>query len=323
MREKRLDLYIVRIIACFMVILTHISADPMVAEVPPHTFYKLVNASSKFCVPLFVFLSGFLLEYNYKKGGKYYSKIWKRLVLPYLFWLSAYYTYFIFEGVYIFDFGQWAFGAITGGIVFHLYYMLISIQLYLLYPLIRKIVDLTGFLPMVLISFITARYSGRIPYFQIMLSTYLLYAIIGIWFVRWESKWKARSGTRSGMYLFWMGLLLYLGTVVLFYYSYSSRYIIFHKIYILGSCTGIIGVYFITHALNPLQKYLHKTIFSLIQSVSNSTLAIYYIHVFIMYFMVKIAPPNRLLYLFFAQLSGIMFVWMLISMFGIRIYRKF
>lgn len=322
MREKRLDLYIVRVIACLMVIMTHVSANPMVAGVYPHTFYKLMNASSKFCVPLFVFLSGFLLEYHYEartNRGRYYLKILKRLVFPYLFWLSVYYSYFIFRGMYHFNLKQLIVGVLTGNIIFHLYYMLISIQLYLLYPFIRKIANIAGCFPLIVIGLIGARYSGKIPFLQsythILFSTYMLYAVIGMCIVRLESKWKS-GGRRNAVYKKWqgfLGMLMYIGTVILFYFSYSPAFITYQEMYILGSCIGIIGVYFIAHALNPLQKHVSELMLCLIQSVSNSTDIVYYVHVFVMMFLSLMIRPELL---FFAQWAGIMSVWVVISIFS-------
>lgn len=327
MREKRLDLFMVRIIACLMVITTHLSANPMVAGVHPHTFYKIMNASSKFCVPLFVFLTAFLLEYNYEKRveyGRYYFKILKRLVFPYLLWVFAYYIYFVFRGIYQFNLKQLAVGVITGNIVFHLYYMLIAIQLYVFYPIIRKIRDAIGYIPLFAISLLAVLYSGIIPHFQIMLSNYLLYALIGMWVFSAESKWESKIGGRA-VDKVWMGLLgglMYLGTVFLFYHSYSPQYIIYQKMYILGSCTGIISIYLIAHSLNSLGKHLNQFLLYLIQTFSNATATVYYAHVFLMLFLAKIVPSERMLLSFFVQFLGIVLVWIGITTFDLLMNSK-
>lgn len=109
--------------------------------------YTMLNAFSLFCVPAFIFLSGFVLFYNYfdrpltVSGLRtFYGKRLKGLILPYVLVSLGY------ELVkHMLNHRAWdpaamlrLFGEhlLAGNAYPHLYYILITIQLYLLFPLL-------------------------------------------------------------------------------------------------------------------------------------------------------------------------------------------
>lgn len=224
-----------------MVVVTHVSAEPMIAlqgDNLPHIFYKVLNASTKFCVPLFLFLSAFLLTKKQKAKvnyGEYYLKILKRLAMPYVFWLLAYYFVFVASGVYVFSIEQIAVGIFTGSIVFHLYYMLISIQLYVFFPLLLKARVLAGYIPLVAASAVFYVYAGALPalsgYTHLLLGTYLVYVFLGMFLAEYEEKIRLESKARG----FW-GVVLFAASSAVFYFSYTPYFTTLKSGYMADLC---------------------------------------------------------------------------------------
>jgi len=116
-------------------------------------FYNLCNTLALFCVPAFVFLTGVMLFYNYfdrtMSAGAWKAFYHKRvlyLITPYIVATFIYHTgvFFVLRheplawanmSKYAAEF--WV-KLLNGTGYFHLYYVLITIQLYVLFPLIRS-----------------------------------------------------------------------------------------------------------------------------------------------------------------------------------------
>jgi len=102
----------------------------------------LLLIAAKFAVPIFIFITGFVLFYNYKDRVPFVPFIRKRfkdIVLPYLIWSSLYAIFFGDLGAEWRDIGKrilldW----VTGKASYHLWYVVMSIQLYLLFPLLQR-----------------------------------------------------------------------------------------------------------------------------------------------------------------------------------------
>lgn len=94
---------LLRIIACFLVVLAH-ACDPFVGKFDdnPEEFLSgaLFGSLVRCCVPLFVMISGVLLLPINADMGTFYSKRAKRILIPLVFWSMMlpvlYYLYFNF-----------------------------------------------------------------------------------------------------------------------------------------------------------------------------------------------------------------------------------
>ncbi|MDH6533364.1 acyltransferase [Parabacteroides sp. 52] len=99
-REHIVWVDLLRVIACFLVILSH-SCDPFVGQFENNHAEFLTGAFIgsfvRSCVPLFVMMSGVLLLPVHMDMPTFYSKRAKRLLLPFVFWSLAlpilYYLY--------------------------------------------------------------------------------------------------------------------------------------------------------------------------------------------------------------------------------------
>lgn len=103
----------------------------------------LLLIAAKFAVPVFIFITGLVLFYNYKSEVAYVPFVWKRckdIVLPYAIWSLVYAAAFgNFNSGFWQETWQIALQLLTGTASYHLWYVVMSIQLYLLFPLIQKV----------------------------------------------------------------------------------------------------------------------------------------------------------------------------------------
>ena len=98
---KKKSVSLMNIFMCFCVVLIHITAYPVVNLEKDSIWFKaffIANTFVRFCVPCFVFLSGYKL-YNKYKGTKlelkkFYLSRLKKIVLPYVLCYCIYFWYF-------------------------------------------------------------------------------------------------------------------------------------------------------------------------------------------------------------------------------------
>jgi surface polysaccharide O-acyltransferase-like enzyme len=140
---------IIRILAAFLVILGH-TTDRFVLytylknSVAGNTIYYL-NTLSHVAVPLFVLLSGYLLlrKEKIKNVMSFYKRRFSRILLPFIFWVT------IYAGVDI----NWDKSRLTmqyvqqrlwNGDLWHLYFLVIILELYLITPILMRITEKMG-----------------------------------------------------------------------------------------------------------------------------------------------------------------------------------
>ncbi|MCS7205984.1 MAG: acyltransferase [Leptospiraceae bacterium] len=107
-------------------------------------FYVLINQIARFCVPVFVILSGYGLYARYGDSSisfsikEFYKRRTIRIVLPFLFWTLVILLWQSKNGFHDFLSKLIYYLTITG-IDYHFYFFIIIIQMYILFPLLRKV----------------------------------------------------------------------------------------------------------------------------------------------------------------------------------------
>lgn len=163
-KEKIPSLDIFRCLGILAVISIHVTSEPIM-HLPVYTqgyfLYYAVNRGSSFAVPAFLFLSGFVLFYNYegswsKETCK--SFFYKRLsftVIPYILWSFFYYVgvQLIMDNNIFTQMDVFLVQLVTGKNYAHLYYVVIMIQFYLLFPLFMVLIERFSFLRRKLLLF--------------------------------------------------------------------------------------------------------------------------------------------------------------------------
>ncbi|AEI44185.1 acyltransferase [Paenibacillus mucilaginosus] len=163
-RPKIAELDIVRAFAILAVVLIHATADATARAGESHLAlaegsltqmaFVAINRMSLFAVPLFIFISGVVLFYRYydtwslKQAAGFYRKRIVSSIIPYVLWSFIYYVFnqwlftrsVVIEWIPFLKMLQWA------DVGYHLYFMIIIIQFYLLFPLMMTAVKASGIL---------------------------------------------------------------------------------------------------------------------------------------------------------------------------------
>ncbi|MBT2687093.1 acyltransferase [Bacillus sp. ISL-47] len=160
MKKKSLDeLQLARAFAIIAVLVVH-SSSSGVTQLPPDStlfpVYNFLNIAGKLGTPTFIMLSSFVLFYNYYHRKltfdlmkNFYKKRLKFILLPYVVFSMLYfgltwYLYYDFTLQEAADNFLWKLS--LGKAYPHLYFVFISVQLYVLFPLLILLFKKSAFL---------------------------------------------------------------------------------------------------------------------------------------------------------------------------------
>ncbi len=287
-KEKLTELDYMRFIACMAVMIVHITAIGVTDYVRgslPHILALILNRSLKFTTPIFVFLSGVTGFYGYRnKDIEYFPFIKKRLkkvLIPYIVWCVIYYIAFIIIGYYANDLGFFVKNVFTGSMSYHLYFVIIITQLYLVGPFLYCVVKKTSNKKLLLVvsAVVTAL---CVEYIRFSLADrvflkYVFFYMLGMFvtleysnFVSWLKKNK--------VYII-VGYILSgaLYTIVSFY-----DMVIYSYVWFLFSTVSILFVYYV--GLQLKSKLLK--LYGFIKLFGQSSYYIYLMHPLILTLMI-------------------------------------
>ncbi|WAA09079.1 acyltransferase [Fervidibacillus albus] len=148
-RSQINEVYVVRAIAILGVLAVH-STSSVVTELGHDSkfwiFYNFVNIFMKFGTPTFIMLSSFVLFYNYSNRKidqqllrRFYKNRLLYILIPYLIFSIFYYslTVFLYYDYSLQEFfNKFTIKLLTGKAYTHLYFVFISIQFYILFPIL-------------------------------------------------------------------------------------------------------------------------------------------------------------------------------------------
>jgi surface polysaccharide O-acyltransferase-like enzyme len=137
-----------RVIATLAVIVIHVAAN----AVSSYNFFgtsiwwsaNIVDGALRFCVPIFVMISGALLLPKEYELSTFLNKRLMRIVLPFLFWTVIYLLSFIIvkvnqgQHLSVSNTCSWAYALFQKGVSYHLWYVYMIIGLYLFVPIIGR-----------------------------------------------------------------------------------------------------------------------------------------------------------------------------------------
>ena len=130
----------IRTLSILAVLLIHTTTRTLEAgsfNLTQFPFSILANQISRFAVPLFFIISGFLLEHNADEKlnyKKYFKKRLIKIALPYVFWSTIYY-YFVFNN----NHDNMTKVLLNGNASYHLYFIPTICIFYLIFPLLHNI----------------------------------------------------------------------------------------------------------------------------------------------------------------------------------------
>lgn len=206
MRKRIFEYDIVRTIATFSVVFVHISAIAIGLYQPNSMQANMMiflNRMLKFTTPVFIYLAGALIYESNKKRPFHYQSFLKtrgkRILVPYILISLMYYVLIAIVSKQAFSLTVLMKQIITGSAQYHLYFIPIIIQLYLLTPVLiglNKKIDrkylIGAFIVISYISVLTMKftYSDRI-----FIKFIVPYAL-GLYFGSDVMSWISRLGKR-------------------------------------------------------------------------------------------------------------------------------
>lgn len=137
-----------RVTAILAVILIHSTTKTLSFEnfqLEKLAFPLLLNQLSRFAVPLFFLISGFVLELNYKTNLSYinfFKRRTKRVIVPYLFWSVFYFTIIGGQNFQSLFSQQFFDSLLLGKASYQLYFIPTLIIFYLAFPFIHKLMPI-------------------------------------------------------------------------------------------------------------------------------------------------------------------------------------
>ena len=298
--DKLYELDYMRVIACLAVIIVHITAIGTTDYIQgslPHIIILILNRSLKFTTPVFIFLSGVTSFYSYrKKEFEYLPFIKKRMVkvlIPYIVWCVIYYAVYMEKrlyGFYPFDMQDFMDKVFNGTMSYHLYFVIIIVQMYIVGPVFYKLLKKSGNRVAILIisSIITALCAEFIRYENSdrLFLKYMFFFMLGIYvtleydrYTSWINKHKALI---SALYVVCAAVY-----TAVSYYNLS----IYVGVWFLFSVVSVFFVYLV----GLVMKKLMKNIYPFVKLFGQSSYYIYLMHPLVLTLMVLYTRENGIL----------------------------
>lgn len=276
-RIREIDYF--RVFACFSVIVIHVSAIGVVSFNQTSSYYKFIifiNRFFSFAVPAFIFLSGMTNSYN-KIGKVNYFKFIKRkvsrILIPYLVWNIIYYTVLLICYDWQINIVFFLRKFITGDMYYHLYFVVIIVQLYLLTPVFDYIFSKYNKNNILIIAAIITILSSiklKFIYSDRIFLKYLIYYVLGIYAAK-EYNTFVKKVKKYKVFSFITYIILTIIYAILFHYK---NYTVIDYICVPFSIVSIIFYYSVCMNLNMCKN----KIYNVITKISKSSYYIYLMH---------------------------------------------
>lgn len=320
------EIHFLRALACLMVVGVHVSATNSAMNNDTYnSFTYFLNQIGRFGTPIFALISGFLLFYpltrkKFKIGYFLKTRI-SKIIIPFLLWSAVYrYLRFYYEKWELADPWKEAGTILSGNAFYHLYFIAIVVQFYIIFPFIQKIFKTQSLiLVFTFISFIISyKLYGFHPNMEGPLGDYLggksfmpiwifYFAFGGFMAFYWEGI-VAVTKKRKWLMLF-ISIAIFAGAVVEYTMNgYVSNRRISNLINIPLLSLAVVGIYPFLSKWAVIKKPLVV--------LGQYSMGIYLVHPLILYLMARHLPES---YWDMKYVAVMFLAVLLIAVAGIRI----
>lgn len=310
-RKYLYEINFVRAFACLMVVMVHVSVRFYYAYDGHHTtLTNFLNQISRVGTPLFAVLSGFLL-YNQTLNKKFNTLIFLKsrfvkIISPFVFWSLFYLVYKSTFRNYSFpnlaekgELSKFMYMFFTGGSQYHLYFIALVIQFYILFLLIRKLLNLKSIILFTVISFYlnytftTNSFSFENPYLQQFINSraflmqWIYYFMLGILLVKlWPKISKYLMINKNSNFILLLGSIV----IILSSFDYHMHQLIINSnvnfIHTLSVPVAFMVLVSLYYRLIMVNEFIVKALIK----IGNMSMGIYLIHPFVIYLYQDLAP---------------------------------
>lgn len=297
-KDKLYELDYMRFIACFAVMIVHITATGVEEYIHgsfPHVLMLIINRSLKFTTPVFIFLSGVTSFYSYSyKNNKfnYLSFLKKRLpkvLIAYFVWCVIYYAVYIRMGYYTLNIGFFMKSVLQGTMSYHLYFVIIIVQMYIAGPIFFLILkNNEKKIPILIFAGIITYLSAEFIRFNLsdrLFLKYMVFYMLGIYVTMEYNKYLKWIKKNIIFIISGYILMSIIYTVATFSNSVFNTFVWF-----IFSSISILLVY----SIGLLMKDKLKGIYSFIKVFGQSSYYIYLMHPLVLTIMIIYAQNNFL-----------------------------
>lgn len=296
------EIHFLRAFACLAVVGVHVSATNYgMNEDTWNWFTYFLNQIGRFGTPIFAVISGFLLFYQVKRRGFELGRFFKsrltKILFPFLIWSLAYrFLLYVYDKQTLGDLGAEVLKIVTGNSFYHLYFVVIVIQFYFIFPFLQKIFRTQTFL--LILTFVSLLISynlyGFNPGLEGPLGEFLAsksfmpiwifyFAFGGFLAYFWDE--IVQFATKRPWKMLVLALILSAGAVVEYTINgYVANNRPSNLINIPLLCIAVIGMYPLLSKWNVLKKPLTL--------IGQYSMGIYLIHPMILYLFARHLPEQ-------------------------------
>lgn len=168
MNKMNIELDVLRIVACFMVVVLHSSAVNFYQFGENWWATNFYDSLVRCCVPLFIMISGAIFLLRKPEVISFYTKRIVRLLPPMLFWSMIYMLWNYNHNIEYGSVMNWLKTIVKGPVFFHLWYLYCVIGLYVFIPFLSKIYIYSTDLEKRIFIFIWFIVSSLLPTLQVV-----------------------------------------------------------------------------------------------------------------------------------------------------------
>jgi len=303
-RERNVNLDILRIVACLLVVLSHVSSVQI--DVMPVTTFDwnishIYNTLGHTGTILFLFLSGLLLlseEYDFQPR-KFYRRNFLTLLVAYVAWILIYHLIGFVQR------GNWGpeyikdviINVIKGEASYHFWYLPMLLGIYLILPMLRAICHAGRKLPVyfVILFLIHTVLFGTILYLDFpkkylvqsvmtripftLINHYVGYFVMGYVLYRLLRERKVPGGRWSGVGMVVLGVVGALVGDLAVTAQTGDNSVRFNQLFSLTLCMCAVGIFAL---VIQLTVRMGEKAARLLTAISKLTFGVYMIHPLVM-----------------------------------------